>query len=427
MSNPTASNPAASSGRWPHYTLVLLSIVYVFNFIDRQILVILQESIKADMGLSDSQLGLMTGFTFAIFYVSAGIPIARWADRSNRRNIIAWAIAIWSGMTALSGLAQNFWQMLLARIGVGIGEAGGSPPAHSMISDIYPAHQRGTALAFYTAAIYVGIMVGYLVGGWVDQNYGWRIAFFVVGIPGIFVALLVRYSIKEPPRGQHDSAPVGDSVSLKETLKTLKSMRSFVFLAIGSGLASFSSYGSGNFMPSFLFRSHGMEPADIGILLAFGAGIGGGIGAFFAGWFADRIGKENKRWYAWIACIGQIMAIPLGLLALYSDNMTLIALGIGGSTFFGIWYLGPVLAMAQTLVAPNMRAMTSAILFFILNLIGLGGGPLVAGIMSDMLASTYGTESLRYSLTVMAFSSIFAAFCFWMGAKYLMEDLKKQS
>ncbi len=168
-----------------------------------------------------------------------------------------------------------------------------------------------------------------------------------------------------------------------------------------------------------------MEPADIGILLAFGAGIGGGIGAFFAGWFADRIGKENKRWYAWIACIGQLLAIPLGLMALYADNMTLIAIGIGGSTFFGICYLGPVLAMAQTLVAPNMRAMTSAILFFILNLIGLGGGPLVAGVLSDVLASTYGSESLRYSLTAMAFSSIFAAGFFWMGAKYLMEDLRK--
>lgn len=419
------SNTSASSGRWPHYTLVLLSIVYIFNFVDRQILVILQESIKADMGLSDSQLGLMTGFTFAIFYVSAGIPIARLADRSNRRNIVAWAIAIWSGMTALSGLAQNFWQMLLARIGVGIGEAGGSPPAHSMISDIYPPHQRGTALAFYTAAIYIGIMVGYLVGGWVDQHYGWRIAFFVVGIPGLLIALLVRYTITEPVRGQQDEEPVGDAVSLKETLKTLKSMRSFVFLAIGSGLASFSSYGTGNFMPSFFARSHGMEPADIGVLLAFGAGIGGGLGAFFAGWLADRVGKDNKRWYAWIASIGQLMAIPMGLTVLYSENMTLIALGIGFGSFFGIWYLGPILAMAHTLVRPNMRAMTSAILFFILNLIGLGGGPLITGLMSDILSSSYGTESLRYSLTIMTFSGIFAAFFFWLGAKYLMADLKK--
>jgi len=412
--------------RIPHYTLVLLSIVYVFNFIDRQILVILQESIKQDMGLSDSQLGLMTGFTFAIFYVSAGIPIARLADKSNRRNIIAWSIAIWSAMTAISGLAQNFWQMLLARIGVGIGEAGGSPPTHSIISDIYPANKRGTALAFYTAAIYVGIMVGYLVGGWIDQNYGWRFAFFVVGLPGLGIALLVRYTISEPTRGQQDlNAQTSNESSLRETLTALRGMRSFVFLALGSGLASFSSYGSGNFMPSFLSRSHGMEPTDIGILLAFGAGIGGGIGAFFAGWLADRIGQENKRWYAWLGCIGQLIAIPFGLLSLYSDNMTLIAIGIGMTTFFGIWYLGPVLAMAQTLVSPNMRAMTSAILFFVLNLIGLGGGPLAAGVMSDMLADTYGIESLRYSLTIMAFSSVGAAACFYWASRFLMEDLKK--
>lgn len=412
--------------RLPHYTLVLLSIVYVFNFIDRQILVILQESIKQDMGLSDSQLGLMTGFTFAIFYVSAGIPIARLADKSNRRNIISWSIAIWSAMTAISGLAQNFWQMLLARIGVGIGEAGGSPPTHSIISDIYPANKRGTALAFYTAAIYVGIMVGYLVGGWIDQNYGWRLAFFVVGIPGLAIALLVRFTIEEPTRGQQElKAHTSSESSLRDTLTALKGMRSFIFLALGSGLASFSSYGSGNFMPSFLSRSHGMEPTDIGILLAFGAGIGGGIGAFFAGWLADRIGQENKRWYAWLGCIGQLIAIPFGLLSLYSDNMTFIAIGICMTTFFGIWYLGPVLAMAQTLVSPNMRAMTSAILFFVLNLIGLGGGPLAAGVMSDMLADTYGIESLRYSLTIMAFSSIGAAACFYWASRFLMADLKK--
>jgi len=415
---------SSNNTRWPHYTLVLLSIVYVFNFIDRQILVILQESIKIDMDLSDAQLGLMTGFTFAIFYVSAGIPIARLADRSNRRNIISWSIATWSIMTAFSGLAQNFWQMLLARIGVGIGEAGGSPPAHSIISDIYPANKRGTALAFYTAAIYIGIMVGYLVGGWIDQNYGWRMAFFVVGIPGVAVALLVRFSITEPVRGQQESGPTGDAVSLRDTLKTLSLMRSFVFLALGSGLASFSSYGVGNFMPSFLSRSHGIEPTDIGLMLAFGAGIGGGIGAFLAGWLADKIGQNNKKWYTWIPCAGQILAIPCGLLALYADNHAVIAVSLGLSTFFGIWYLGPVLAMTQTLVSPNMRAMTSAVLFFILNLIGLGGGPLFAGLMSDALSNTYGIESLRYSLTIMAFSGLGAAWCFWMAGRYLLKDLK---
>lgn len=420
---------SSNNNRWPHYTLVLLSIVYVFNFIDRQILVILQESIKADMDLSDAQLGLMTGFTFAIFYVSAGIPIARMADKSNRRNIVSWSIAIWSLMTAASGLVQNFWQMLLARIGVGIGEAGGSPPAHSIISDIYPANKRGTALAFYTAAIYIGIMVGYLVGGWIDQNYGWRIAFFVVGIPGVLIALLVRFTIHEPERGQQESeavkASLGDTLSLRDTLKILVSMRSFVWLALGSGLASFSSYGSGNFMPSFLHRSHGLEPTEIGLILAFGAGIGGGIGAFMAGWVADKIGKDNKRWYAWIACLGQLLAIPFGLIALYAESQTVITISLALTTFFGIWYLGPVLAMTQTLVSPNMRAMTSAVLFFVLNLIGLGGGPLFAGVLSDLLSDTYGIESLRYSLTVMAFTSIASATCFWFGAKHLMKDMKR--
>ncbi|MCV6625801.1 MAG: MFS transporter, partial [Cellvibrionaceae bacterium] len=290
-------------------------------------------------------------------------------------------------------------------------------------------HQRGTALAFYTAAIYVGIMVGYLVGGWVDENWGWRVAFFVVGIPGILVALLVRFTIDEPERGAQEvqAHKPDDSASLKETLATLKSMPSFVCLALGSGLASFSSYGVGNFMPSFLARSHGMESSDIGTLLAFGAGIGGGIGAFLAGWLADRIGRDNKRWYAWLAGIGQVAAIPLGLMALFADNMLLITLGIAGSTFFGIWYLGPILAVAQTLVKANMRATTSAVLFFVLNLIGLGGGPLAAGLLSDWLALNYGSESLRYALTIMTFSSLFAATAFILGSRYLLADLRKNN
>jgi MFS family permease len=193
----------APSKSYRRYVLFLLTIVYALNFIDRQILVVLQESIKLDMGLSDTQLGLLTGFAFAIFYVSVGIPIARLADKGNRKNIVAVAVTVWSGMTVVSGLTQNYFQLLLARIGVGVGEAGGSPPSHSIISDYYPAKERGRAMSLYSMGVYIGILVGYGVGGWINQHYGWRVAFFAVGIPGLLIALLVKFTIREPLRGQY--------------------------------------------------------------------------------------------------------------------------------------------------------------------------------------------------------------------------------
>ncbi|MDB9948865.1 MFS transporter, partial [Porticoccaceae bacterium] len=211
------------SNGYRRYVLVLLTLVYALNFIDRQILVILQESIKVDMDLSDSQLGLLTGFAFAIFYVSVGIPIARWADVGNRRNIVSLAIAVWSGMTALSGFTQNFWQLLMARIGVGVGEAGGSPPSHSMISDYYPVEQRGSALSFYSTGVYLGILFGFLIGGWINSEFGWRTAFFVVGVPGFLVALLVRFTIREPVRGGLEGRALEAPATFGETLRTLKS------------------------------------------------------------------------------------------------------------------------------------------------------------------------------------------------------------
>src|SRR5210317_25124 len=212
----SAEDPPAISSRVAGYGLFMLTIVYAFNFVDRQILVILQEPIKLEMGLSDAQLGLLSGFSFALVYITAGIPIAYWADRSNRRNIIAAALTIWSGMTALSGFAQNYTHLLLARIGVGIGEAGGSPPAHSMISDYYPPHKRGTALAIYSTGVHVGVLLGFIVGGLVSQAYGWRVAFMAVGIPGIVLAVVFLLTVKEPQRGRWESS---EEAAYKPTMR----------------------------------------------------------------------------------------------------------------------------------------------------------------------------------------------------------------
>lgn len=430
---PVDATPAIDyTPAYRRYVLILLTLVYALNFIDRQILVILQESIKADMDLSDTQLGLLTGFAFAVFYVSVGIPIARWADIGNRRNIISIAIAVWSAMTALSGLTNNFFQLLLARIGVGVGEAGGSPPAHSIISDYYPPEQRGTAMSFYSTGVYIGVLLGFLIGGWINHTFGWRMAFLVVGLPGILVALLVRLTLREPVRGQSDKvkmAPgtLNQGAKFSETMATLWGLKSFRYFSIGTGLAAFISYGTGNFLPSFLIRTHGFSSLEVGTSLALIAGFGGGIGTFLGGYLADKLAVRDIRWYMWIAALPVFVNMPLLLLALFSSNATLVLVFLFFATMSGAFYLGPAIATTHTLLSPRMRAMGSAVLFLILNLIGLGLGPLFVGFLSDLLTPTYGEHSLRYALAITAFVAVLAALCFAMAANRLPEDLQQQS
>ena len=415
------------SKNYRRYVLFLLTVVYAFNFIDRQILVVLQESIKADMDLSDSQLGLLTGFAFAVFYVSLGIPIARWADSGNRRNIVSAAVTIWSGMTAVSGLAQNYVQLLLARIGVGVGEAGGSPPSHAMISDYYPAEERGRAMSIYSMGVYLGILVGYGLGGLIAQYYGWGVAFFAVGIPGLLIAALVRFTVREPVRGAMEASEGNGEVAkstLKDTINTLWALRSFRLYSLATGLTAFVSYGVGNFLPSFLGRSHGFDPIQIGTSLMLVAGIGGAIGTFLGGYLADKLGKRDVRWYLWVAAIPGVFVPLLNVLGVFAETSN-GALGyLFVATAFGAFYLGPAIAITHTLVQPSMRAMSSAILFLILNLIGLGLGPLAVGIMSDLLSSTYGVDSLRYAISWVSLVGLASVALFFFGAKYLPEDMK---
>jgi predicted MFS family arabinose efflux permease len=290
-------NPYASP-RTRNYALVVLTIVYTFNFIDRQLLSILQESIKVDLSLSDSQLGLLTGFAFAMFYVTAGIPIARFADRSNRRNIVAVSVGLWSAMTALSGFAQNYAQLLAARVGVGIGEAGGSPPSHSIVSDIFPPEKRATALSFYSTGVNLGILFGFLFGGWLNEFFGWRIAFMVVGIPGILLAILVRTTVREPIRGLMENRTASETqVPFKEVISLLWKRKTFRHMAFACGLNAFAGYGTVNWLASFFIRSHGMSTGELGTWLALSTGLFGAIGILLGGILGDKLGKRDKRWY----------------------------------------------------------------------------------------------------------------------------------
>ena len=426
LQEPLQSNATPFSKKYRNYILFILTGVYVFNFIDRQILVILQESIKKELGLSDTQLGLMTGFTFALFYASFGIPIARLADKGNRKNIITLSLILWSGMTALSGRVQNFLQLLLVRIGVGIGEAGGSPPAHSMISDLYPPGKRATALAIYSTGISTGILLGYLIGGWIDHYFGWRKAFFVVGFPGIIVALILYFTVKEPLRGPSESrTDAAAPSSIKHVISSLWRTRSFLYLALGSGMAAYTGYAANSWIPSFLSRVHGMKSDEIGYWLSLTIGIGGGLGFFLGGFITDKMAKKDKRWYLWAPAAALLIAIPFSLTIYFAPFSKLTLIFIAIPAFLFSFYLAPCIAVTHGLVNPRMRAMASAILFLILNFLGLGCGPLFTGMVSDYLKPSIGTESLRWALSSALISNILGAVFFFIAARTIREDLNK--
>ena len=412
--------------RYANYALGLLLGVYIFNFIDRQILSILMESIKTEIQLSDTELGFLGGIAFALFYTFAGIPIARWADRGSRRKIISISVLIWSLFTVFTGSARNFWMILIARIGVGIGEAGCSPPAHSLISDFFPPERRATALSIYALGIPLGASLGTLVGAWGGQACGWRTAFVVVGLPGILLALLVWMTLRDPVRGRSEAtAPVeNDGESFTQVLRFMGGLRSFWHLSFAGALHAFVGYGAAYFVPSFFARVHGMGLAERGTWLA-AIGLVAVLGTYLGGWLGDRLAVRDVRWYLWVPGIASIAGVPiaLGYYLTPDPYLALLLFGIPAG-IAGPMYLGPTFAMTQTLVRPEVRAMASAILLFIINIIGLGLGPQVVGIVSDLLAETLGQESLRYSLL-----GIIVSFAAWsvlhylLAARTLREDL----
>nr|WKN39755.1 MFS transporter [Tunicatimonas sp. TK19036] len=401
--------------------------VYAFNFIDRQLLVILQESIKAELELSDTQLGLLTGFAFSMFYATLGIPIALLADKYNRVKIVAICLVIWSGITAITGLVTNYLQLVIARIGVGIGEAGCTPPTHAIISDYYPVEERGTAISIYSLGIYLGIFIGFLGGGILDQYYGWRIAFFGLGLPGVLFAGLLYTYVKEPQRGTFDPLTDTHQHSFWEVAQFLFSKKAFIYLVLGAGFSSFVQYSMGNWAPPFLSRYHGMTSEEIGIAMAIIVGIGGAIGTFAGGYLSDYFGKHSKRWYMWIPMITGLLSIPCFVGGIFLSQKSLVLGLYFPSVIFISMYLAPSVAITQSLALPNMRAAASSILFFVGNIIGLGGGPLFVGILSDYLVPKYGDQSLRYALLSVVVAGFLSSLLYYLAGKSLVnKSLQKE-
>jgi MFS family permease len=441
----TPAHVAPFGAAYTRYAMGLLLAIYIVNFLDRQVVNILAEPIKNDLGLADWQLGLMSGLAFAIFYTFLGIPIARLAERRNRPIIIGVSVAAWSGFTALCGSAQNFAQLIAYRIGVGVGEAGCTPPAHSLIVDYVPKERRASALAFYSMGTPIGGLVGLIMGGLVADAYGWRAAFLVAGVPGILFAVLAVFTLKEPRRimAVHAAQVQAGMATFGETMRVLATKRTFWLIAFAAAIKAFIGYGHAPFTASFFLRNHPTEIAAyaaywgdifgfkmgpvgfLGIALGLLVGIGGATGAWLGGYLADRFGAKDLRAYMVAPAIASLITIPIYILAVTVDDAGLGILLLTFNYLLGtIWY-GPVYGTAQSIVAPQMRATTAAILLFIINLIGLGLGPVAVGLLSDWFNHGLGmgsAQGVRWALIASTLFGLLAFAFFWMARKTIRED-----
>jgi len=424
------SERVASKPWYKWYALGLLTVVYASSQVDRQIMGMVLEPIKQELGASDTAMGFLIGLTFAIFYATLGMPIAMFADRSNRRNIITAAITMWSAMTVACGYAANFLQLALARIGVAVGEAGSTPPSHSIISDLFPVETRGTAMGIFALGVNLGLLIAYLGGGWLVDNVGWRMTFVAVGVPGLVIAAFLYFTTIEPERGATDAhrPTLGDDAPPFLTVWAyMWNTRSVRHLTIGAALAGFIGYGFVLWMPTFLIRSHGLSPTEVGLALALLTGVVGGLGTFSAGRLADVLAKRDERWRAWVVAAAKAGYIPFLAAVFLVDNVW-VALGLYiVPAFFGGYYLAPTFALVQSLVSLRMRALASSILLFILNIIGLGFGPQLVGFMSDMFAPLYGRHSLAMALLVLTFLNLWCAFHYLMAGRTLRADQDAQN
>ncbi|MGV3480734.1 MAG: spinster family MFS transporter [Sphingobium sp.] len=442
MTEPQATAPAVApvSTGYRRYALCVLLVIYILNFLDRQIVSILAEPIKHDLHLADLQLGLMTGLAFALFYTVLGIPIARVAETGNRPRIIAAAAGAWSLFTIACGFAQNFVQLVLCRIGVGIGEAGCTPPAHSLITDYTPREKRASALAFYSLGIPLGGLFGMGLGGVIADAHGWRTAFLVAGIPGILMALVAATTLVEPrSRLAADlAARRAARPPFREAMAEIRSKRSFWLIAFAAAIKAFIGYGAAAFLAPFFFRNHAAEltliakdfglglTGFLGITLGIVLGLTGAVGTWMGGYLADKYGARDLRAYVSIPAISTLMGIPFYIAGLLSESAVFALVMFAFPPLLNTLWYGPGYAAVQGLVQPQNRATASAVLLFLINLIGLGLGPLGVGAVSDLISGPMGlgmAEGVRWSLMIFILFGALASTLFWMARKSIREEM----
>lgn len=406
--------------------LIVLMAVLAFNFVDRLALGLLMQEIKVDLHLTDTQLGFLSGIAFTLFYAVMGIPIARWADRGNRVVIIAITTALWSVMVSLCGAAASFSQLLLIRVGVGVGEAGCTPTANSLIADYFPRAERPRAVAIYMLGGPLSMVIGFLVAGWLNQLYGWRMTFVLLGLPGVVLAAIALWALKEPRRGSEafSSRSSLAAPTLRQVLATLWANRTLAHLLLSYSVIYFFGYGIMQWQPTYFIRSYGMQTGPLGSWFAGIFGIGGMLGTYFGGEVAARYAADNEGLQM------RCGAIAVGTLAVFSCLIYIsynryVAFMLLGLTAIGVTMInGPLFATIQTLVEERMRATVIALVYLSANLIGMGLGPLAAGSLSDALRPRFGGESLRYALLILSPGYFWAAWHMWRASQTVAHDLK---
>ena len=416
-----AISPARLGWR-PWYVLGLLFVVALFNYIDRSILSILQEPIKRDLGLTDTHLGALTGLTFALFYTTMGLPIARLADRTSYKLVLAVAVTLWCVMTALCGAATGFFVLFLCRVGVALGEAAGAPTSHALIAENFPIGKRSTAMGIWGLSVPIGGMFGMSLAGWLDHQVGWRHAFFILGLAGTMLGPIVYFTISEPRRIQRQGIQAGLKVS--QSLRVLWNLKTFRYLTIGGLFNNFAAHTIHSWAGPFYVRAYDLPLIKAGLYLAVIAGVGGVLGTYLAGAIADRLGKRDLRWYPRVPAIGALFVVPLGLVQYLYPNLALsVVVGVLVQAMLSA-HVAPAIGTVQSLVSPHMRAFASAVFILGANMVGLALGPLLAGHVSDVLIARGMTHtSLGVAIAMVLVGPLIGGFFYWRASRYIHEEM----
>jgi len=408
------------------YALVMLTLIYSLNFLDRTVITILIDPIKHDYHLSDKVMGFISGFGFVIFYSILAAPVARWADRGNRRSIITWGLVIWSGMTALAGVAQNALQLTLSRFGVGIGEAAGTAPSSSMISDLFPSARRSTAMAVYQLGPVFGGSLGAFVGGAVNHHYGWHHAFFAAGLPGLLVAVIFRFTVREPARGVSETRRVDTrQQAISQTLEFIARQKCYMVLLAGFCFTTFTQFGFGNWTAPFLGRIHHLNSAQIGEYIGTVRLLAGLGGTLAGGYLSDWAGRRDVRWKIYVSAICSILACPGVLLFALSKSLFWCIVGFTVVSAASPVHVGPMVAVSHSVVKVGMRAFATSVIYLVSELVGLGLGPYLIGVFNDHYNQRFGVQVIRYSLSAAAFTTLIGGLLFVLAARWLVSDIAR--
>ncbi|CAG4882294.1 putative MFS-type efflux pump MSMEG_3705 [Georgfuchsia toluolica] len=404
MTDSNAATKAPSvhfSTRYKIWLLFLLVAVYACSFLDRIVVAVLGQAIKTDLGLTDFQMGLIGGLSFALFFTISCIPLGRMAERCNRVRLISVCVVVWSIFATLCGYAQSFWQMILFRCGVGIGEAGTVPGAHALIADHFPPDRRATALGIFALGVPLGVLIASFAGGWLAQSFGWRSTFIYLGVPGVALGALTWFTLREPPRGLSDKTPVSADVpALSSVVRRMWSNRTTRNMVLGTVIGAFALQGINMFIPMYLSRVFGMSLAKAGFTFGLVIGVGGFIGISLGGIIADWLSPRDQRWYAWVPGCATLIAVPVATFAFLQDDSLLATSAIFLFATLTLCWNGPTFSTIHRMVEPRMRATSSAIMMVTMTLIGHGMGPPVIGFLSDMFASQAFTGGLYKAVCV---------------------------